>query len=207
MIPNCIDIEVYKPIQKEEARRICNLPMDKRLILLSAFSATTDQRKGYQYLVPAIQELARQGWAAKAEVVVLGASRPVEETDLGMSVSYIPHLHDEHTQVLLYSACDVLVAPSKQENLSNTVLESLTCGTPVVAFDIGGMPDLIRHGFNGYLAKPFESQDLAAGIAWILESAERQVELSLSARRESVDRYRFSVVAQQYERLYRELLQ
>jgi glycosyltransferase involved in cell wall biosynthesis len=65
---------------------------------------------------------------------------------------------------LLYAAVDVLVTPSRQDNLSNTIVESLACGTPAVAFDIGGMPDMIEHKINGYLAKPFDTSDLAAGI-------------------------------------------
>lgn len=206
VIPNCIDTLTYRPMQKTEARKALGLPLDKQLILLSAFGATTDARKGYQHLVPAIQELAKDGWGSDTELVVLGAPRPSEPNVLGIGATYIPHLSDEASQVLLYSACDVLVAPSTQENLSNTVLESLTCGTPVVAFDIGGMPDLIQHGSNGYLAKPFKPDDLAAGIAWTLKELSRTDMLSRQAREGAVSRFGYETIAEQYNRLYLEVI-
>lgn len=206
VIPNCIDTDTYRPIDKIEARKALGLPLDKRLILLSAFGATTDTRKGYQHLVPAIQLLARDGWGADTELVVLGSPRPSQSASLGMEATYIPYLSDEASQVLLYSACDVLVAPSTQENLSNTVLESLTCGTPVVAFDIGGMPDLIQHEFNGYLAKPFQPDDLAAGIAWTLKQLSGNNLLSHNARKEAALRFGYNQVAEQYNRLYLEVI-
>ena len=207
IIPNCIDVDVYRPIHKADARRLSRLPTGKKLILLSAFGATTDPRKGYQHLAPAIQILASRGWAEKAELVVLGAPAPERPESLGINVTYIMHLGDEASQVLLYSACDVLVAPSVQENLSNTVLEALTCGTPVVAFDIGGMPDMVEHQVNGYLAKPFDPEDLALGMEWVLDDPQRALELSTRARADAANRFRFDVVARQYQELYRELLQ
>jgi glycosyltransferase involved in cell wall biosynthesis len=69
---------------------------------------------------------------------------------------------------LVYAAADVFVAPSVQENLPNTVMEALACGTPCVGFKIGGMPDLIEHQLNGYLASPFDIDDFVAGIKWVL---------------------------------------
>ncbi|MDF1579141.1 MAG: glycosyltransferase family 4 protein, partial [Desulfobulbales bacterium] len=182
VIPNGIDTERYKPIDKEAARAAYNLPRDKRLILFSAFSATSDKRKGHQYLVQALDKIAQEGWGAKAELVIIGASRPENPPDMGMKVHYMGSLHDEISQVLLYSAADVVVAPSMQENLSNTVMESLACGTPVVAFNIGGMPDMIDHQKTGYLAAPFESDDLAEGIIRVIENRERRELLSRQAR-------------------------
>ncbi len=79
------------------------------------------------------------------------------------------HLHDEISLALLYSAVDVFVAPSRQDNLPNTVVEAIACGTPTVAFKIGGMPDLIQHQVSGYLALPDDVKDLARGIEWVLE--------------------------------------
>lgn len=206
IIPNCIDISIFKPAAKVEARRACGLSGDKQVILLSAFAATSDPRKGYQHLVPAVRRLVEKGWADKAELVVLGSAAPKEAPDFGMKVSYIPHLSDEQSQVLLYSASDVLVAPSTQENLSNTVLEALACGTPAVAFDVGGMPDLISHRLNGYLARPFEPVDLANGIEWVLDSPSRHHELCVNAREMAVRRYQFKVVAGRYQALYQSLI-
>lgn len=206
VIPNGIDTDRYKPFDKRAAREAYGLPHDKLLVLFSAFSATSDKRKGNHFLVPALKKMAQAGWGEKTELVVIGASAPENPPDLGMKVHYMGHLHDEISQVLLYSAADVTVAPSMQENLSNTVMESLSCGTPVVAFNIGGMPDMIDHQYSGYLACPFESDDLAAGLMWVLEDKARHDMLFQHARKTVVERYALKTVANRYLALYQDIL-
>lgn len=205
VIPNGIDTERYKPIDKKTARLANNLPQDKHLILFSAFSATSDKRKGNQFLITALQKIARDGYGKRIELIIVGASEPENPPDLGMKVHYMGQLHDEISQVLLYSAADVVVAPSMQENLSNTVMEALACGTPVVAFDIGGMPDMIDHQVSGYLATPFESTDLADGVMWVLEDEGRRNILSQRARQAAVERYALQAVAYRYSALYQSI--
>jgi glycosyltransferase involved in cell wall biosynthesis len=207
VIPNGIDTDKYKPLDKHWARLACGLPHDKYLILFSAFTATSDKRKGNHLLVPALQKLALEGWAEKAELLVIGASAPQNPPDLGMKVHFMGHLQDEISQVLLYSAADVTVAPSVQENLSNTVMESLACGTPVVAFNIGGMPDMIDHRGSGYLAEPYEIDDLANGIKWVLEDNARRDLLCRHARETTVERYALKAVANRYRALYSDILE
>jgi len=207
VIPNGLDLDKYKPIDKTVARQIWGLPQDKRLVLFSSFGVTSDKRKGNQYLVPAIRKLVAEGGAKDLELVVVGASYPASMPDLGVKVHCMGRLQDEISQVLLYSAADATVAPSVQENLSNTVMESLACGTPVVAFDIGGMPDLIEHRISGYLAVPFEHEDLANGIAWVLESESRHKQLAESARSSVERKYALDTVAGQYLSLYRSVTQ
>lgn len=206
VIPNGIDTEIYKPLNKEAARSAYNLPQDKHLILFSAFNATSDKRKGGQFLVPAIKKMSQAGWGSKIELIIIGSSAPENPPDFGMKVHYMGSLHDEISQVLLYSAADVVVAPSMQENLSNTVMESLACGTPVVAFDIGGMPDMIEHQINGYLATPFEPNDLAGGMMWVLENENRRDMLSARARQTVVERFALKTVANRYLALYQNIL-
>jgi len=207
VIPNGLDTEIYKPMDKVTARAAYNLPQDKHLLLFSAFGATSDKRKGNQFLVQALEKMSQLGWGTKTELVVIGASKPENPPDLGMKVHYMGLFHDEISQVLLYSAADVVVAPSMQENLSNTVMESLACGTPVVAFNIGGMPDMIDHQANGYLAKPFDPDDLAAGICWALEDGARHLSLSQRARQTVMERYELKAIAQRYLALYQSILQ
>lgn len=206
VIPNGIDTDRYKPLDKRTAREAYGLPQDRHLVLFSAFNATTDKRKGNQFLAPALKKMAQAGLGEKTELVVIGASAPENPPDLGMKVHYMGHFHDEISQVLLYSAADVTVAPSMQENLSNTVMESLSCGTPVVAFNIGGMPDMIDHQGSGYLANPFESDDLAAGMMWVLENKERHDMQSQHARKTVLERYALKAVANQYLALYQDIL-
>ena len=129
----------------------------------------------------------------------------INTPDFGFKTHYLGHLYDNVSLVTLYSAVDVMVVPSLQENLSNAIMESLACGTPVVAFDIGGNSDMIEHLKTGYLAKPFESKDLANGIEWIL-NAPNYNELCKNAREKVIREFDSSVVAKKYIKLYEEVL-
>jgi len=106
---------------------------------------------------------------------------------------------------LIYAAADVFVAPSVQDNLPNTVMEALACGTPCVAFQIGGMPDLIEHKQNGYLAHPFATEDLAQGIAWVLESRQRWQVLSSRAREKVEQEFTLEKQARRYLSVFEEV--
>jgi len=206
VLPNGVEEDKYKPLDRQVARAAFNFPKDKRLVLLSAFSVTADPRKGFQYLEAMAQHLVQSGLRSRIEFVILGASESQTGLLAGVKTHYISHLHDEISQVLLYSAVDVLLAPSKQENLSNTVMESMSCGTPIVAFKIGGMNDLVTHRFDGYLANPFDSIDLANGIAWVLQDSERYALLSKQARESAVRKYSILNVAAEYKKLYEDLI-
>ena len=205
VIPNGINLERYKPIDKMISRRAYNLPEDKKLILFSSLSATTDKRKGFQFLKPALNELIKEGEINNVELVIVGTSRPNFSLDLDIKTHFIPRLYDEISQVLLYSAADVTVLPSIQENLSNTVIESLACGTPVVAFNVGGMPDMIDHMYNGYLAKPYDVASLGSGIKWVLNNPNADM-LSNNAREYTIKNYKIETVSERYFTLYQDIL-
>ena len=204
-IPNGLDLQSYRPIDKRLARKLLILPQDKKLILFGAMSSTRDRNKGFHLLVPALRELAGMGWRDRAGLLVFGSSEPDAPLDLGMDAHYMGHLHDDISLALLYAAVDVFVFPSIQEALGYTAMESMACGTPCVAFNQGGVPDLIDHEHNGYLARPFEPGDLAQGIAWILEDEERWQTLSLLARQKIVENFGFEKVAARYLDLYRKI--
>jgi len=206
VLPNGLDMDKYKPIDKAAARQAFNLPQDKKLILVSAFGVVDDPRKGLHFLMPALEQLSQDARGKNVELVVLGAGSSAKPANLNMHIHYINRLHDEISQVLLYSAVDVLVAPSMQENLANTVVEAMACGAPVVAFDIGGMPDMITHQKSGYLAKPFEVGDLANGISFVLNNDVLYPQLSQTARESAVNQYAVSKVAASYQNLYQDIL-
>lgn len=200
-----LDLNLFKPIDHATAREIWNLPINKKLILFGAMSATTEHRKGFDLLYGSLKQLAVK-WSDKAELVVFGASEPESPPSFGLPVHYLGCLHDDVSLSLLYAAADVMAVPSRQDNLPNTVVESLSCGTPLVAFDIGGMHDMIEHQINGYLAKPFDTFDLAAGINWVLSDENRHKELRIRAREKGVNYFDIEKVAKQYAELYREIL-
>lgn len=205
IIPNGLDTSIYYPIRKQTARELLKLPQDKQLIMFGALNATDDKRKGFHLLQSALQGLASAGWKEQMEVVIFGASRPKEPIDFGLQSHYLGTLNDNLSLALAYSAADTFVLPSIQENLANTVMEAIACGTPCVAFDIGGMPDMIEHHSNGYLAKPYEIDDLAAGIRWVCENLDRNQKLSDRAREKAEQEFTLEIQARRYKNLFSEV--
>ncbi len=201
-LPNPIDTSVFKPFNKDTARELWNLPKDKRLILFGAMGATSDPRKGFKELNEAFHKLE----AKNIECVVFGSSEPKDIDNFGVKTHYLGHLHDDVSLTTLYSAIDVMVVPSLQENLSNVIMESLACETPVVGFNIGGNGDMLEHKINGYLATPFESEDLAKGIEWVIDN-ENYEELCKNAREKVLEEFESKIVAKKYISLYKEILQ
>jgi glycosyltransferase involved in cell wall biosynthesis len=207
VIPNGIDPQIYKPIPQQIARDLLNLPGDKQLICFGALQATDDPRKGFHLLKAALVKLKEAGWSDQLELVIFGTSQTEGLSDLGFKVHSLGRLSDDLSLTLIYSATDLFVAPSTQENLANTVLEALACGTPCVAFKIGGMPDLIEHDQNGYLAQALDAEDLARGIQSLLEDPERYLMLCDRARQKVLQEFTLAIQAQRYQSLFTELQQ
>lgn len=205
VIPHGLDHQIFRPHDPQLARQILGLPLDKRIILHGAVTAVSDPNKGYPMLCEAARKMASNGWASKVEVVVFGSSKPSDPPDLHLETTYLGVLQDDVTLALLYSAADVFVAPSKQESFGQTVLEAMACGTPAVAFGGSGISEMIIHGKTGYLAEPYDADDLAAGISWVLEHDDRR-ELSGNARSRVEDSFTSEKAARRYLAMYEEIL-
>ena len=201
-LPNPIDTTIFKPFDKEKSRELWSLPKDKKLVLFGANSATSDINKGFKELSNAMRKLDYKS----IEFVVFGSSEPKKSQNFGFKTHYLGHLHDDVSLVTLYSAVDVMIVPSLQENLSNVIMESLACGTPAVGFDIGGNNDMIEHQKNGYLAKAFDATDLAYGIEWVLNS-ENYEELCQNARGKVLREFDSVMVAKEYIEMYATILE
>lgn len=153
VIGNCLNFNVYKPIDEYQARRDLNLPLDKKLVLFGAMASTKDSRKGFHVLVEIINK-AKEDFELNnsVEFVIFGAESD-KYLEMQMPCHFMGSVTNEQLLAKIYSACDIFLAPSRQDNLPNTINESLACGTPCVAFDVGGIPDLITSAELGYLAK------------------------------------------------------
>jgi len=200
-LPNPIDTSTFAPFDKQQARALLNLPQDKNLVLFGAMGAISDPRKGFKELAEALTHLD----ADNTELVVFGSSQPKTSQGLKQKAHYLGQLHDDVSLRVLYSAADVMIVPSLQENLSNAIMESLACGTPVVGFAIGGNSDLIEHQVTGYLAKPYSATDLAQGIEWVLNASNYQ-KLSQNARDKVLREFDSQVVAKKYIDLYNQII-
>jgi glycosyltransferase involved in cell wall biosynthesis len=202
VIPNSLDTQKYKPVERGVARELLNLPQDKQLILFGAVESTSETRKGFHLLQPSLQKLSQSGWQDTVELVVFGSSQPENPVELGFKSHYLGNFSDDLSLALIYAAADVFVAPSIQDNLPNTIMEAIACGTPCVAFNIGGMSDLIEHQENGYLAQNLEVESLAQGIAWVLKDSDRYQRLRHSARKKAEQEFSLETQARRYIELF-----
>ena len=200
VMPNALDTNTFKPLPKNLAREILGLPQEPRLVLFGAIGGGRDPRKGWDLLQPALTQVA--GRVPNVHGVIFGQGEPQHPLQLGLPLHWMGHLHDDTTIALLYSAADVMVVPSRQEAFGQTASEAQACGCPVVAFNVTGLPDVVEHGTTGYLAESYSSEDLAKGIAWVLEDTERHAQLGAQARARAVRLWSPEVVVPQYLEVY-----
>jgi glycosyltransferase involved in cell wall biosynthesis len=207
IIPHGLDTYEYRPVNRSVARELFKLPQDKKIVLFGAISPTSNPRKGFHLLQLALQKLSQSGWREKIELVIFGVSQVENSVDLGFKFYCVGQLHDDVSLAVLYSAADVMVVPSTQESFGQTAFESLACGTPVVCFDSTGLKDIVEHQKNGYRAKCFSCDDLANGIAWVLENPERHQKLSERAREKVEQEFTLELQASRYSSLFMEILE
>jgi glycosyltransferase involved in cell wall biosynthesis len=209
VLPNAIDTTRFAPLDRGLARQLLGLPAEGPLLLFGALGGAVggaaDARKGFDLLATALGRLRAQGAPAGLALAVFGQSAPRQPPELGFPVHFLGRLHDDATLRLAYAAADAFVIPSRQDNLPNTGVEALACGTPLVAFGQGGLPDLVDHRHNGWLARAFDADELAAGLAWVLQ-AEQAPSLRAAARAKAEACYAAPVVARAHAELYRAVL-
>ncbi len=167
-IPNVLNRDTYQPIPKKQAREILNLDRDRVIIAFGAVNIENPY-KGWRYLKSALKELHHLNLYRNAIILVFGKMNDEAMADLPYEIRPMGHVRDEITMSLIYNSASIFIAPSLADNLPYTVYESLACGTPVVAFDIGGIPDLVIHKRNGYLAPYREKAELVKGIRFCLD--------------------------------------
>lgn len=169
-IPNVLDNKIFRNYDKQCSREELSLSKDKILILFGSVKPTINKNKGWDYLVESIGILKTKS-SLDVELVVFGSNGKNDVQQLlPYNVSFLGVITNQTKLAKAYSACDVYITPSLSETFGNTVLESLSCGTAVVSFNIGGASDMIDHKRNGYLVNYKDSNDLAAGILYCLEN-------------------------------------
>jgi glycosyltransferase involved in cell wall biosynthesis len=199
VIPYGLDTDVFRPRAKRAIREILDIPINASVVLFIA-NGVNDPRKGLDCLVRALESGGSQN---EFLVLTLGPGQPVE-------LRKFPHIHIQATQddgllSCIYSAADVFVAPSLQDNLPNTVLESLACGTPVVAFRAGGIPEAVRHGETGLLASVGDLRELRDGIFELLADEGNRAAMGRRCRTVALEEYALETQARRYLSLYEAL--
>ncbi len=204
VIPNGLPLGVFKPYPKSEARKVLKIPESAKVVLFGADSIV-NKRKGFKYLVDSLNKLAEK--SRHDNIVLTFGHLP---KGLKISSRYpvlnLGLITNEDHLAMVYSAADVFVIPSIEDNLPNTVIEAMSCGVPVVGFDVGGIPDMIEHKKTGYLVKAEDISGLTEGIDWVLSSYHSGTNLSDKCFEKVAQEYALETQAKAYMALYKDLL-
>jgi len=204
VIPYGLDTEVFQPAGPGFSREVLGVPQDAKVILFVS-NGLHVHLKGFKYLMAALEGM-EAGSAGGGGVFLLclgfGAAPALER----FAHAHIASMNEDRALSMVYSAADVFVLPSLADNLPNTMLEAMACGTPVVAFAAGGIPEAVQPGVTGLLARVGDEAELRAAMLELLGNVAKRAEMSANCRRVAVAEYDLSVQTSRYVRLYKEML-
>ncbi len=200
VIPYGFPLDSFQPRSKAEMHKALRIPDSVKIILFGAQSVL-NERKGFKYLLEALNTIPLK---SDHKIVLLTFGHMPREIKIPSryTIKNLGRIAGEEKLSMVYSAADVFVVPTLEDNLPNTVVESMACGAPVVGFDIGGMPDMIEHEKTGYLAKPGDIQGLIDGIDWALSSADGGGNMMKACRDRAEKYYALEMQANRYKALY-----
>ncbi|MBD1906029.1 MULTISPECIES: glycosyltransferase family 4 protein [Cyanophyceae] len=204
-IPNGIDTEIYQPLDSQMCRSVLGVPSGKKALMFVAASLQ-ERRKGGDLLTQALKSLPE---SVKTQIVLLlignGGEALAEAVDIPtLNFGFVT---DKRLKTICYSAADLFIFPSREDNLPLVLQESMACGTPMVSFKIGGIPDLVRPGITGYLAEAENVEDFRNGIVQLLDDDSLRQEMSQQCRAIAEKEYSSELQIQRHIELYRQLLQ
>jgi glycosyltransferase involved in cell wall biosynthesis len=201
-IPNPINMNLFCPHDKSAARKKCDLPGGKKIILFGSVKLS-DTRKGISYFIESCKLLKKKypDFCQNLVVAVVGGNAEPLLDLFPMPVYPLGLIRDEHHMVDVYNAVDLFVTPSLEDNLPNTIMESMACAVPCVGFDVGGIPEMIDHLHNGYVARYKDADDFANGIHWALDDANYSTLSEMCVHKVSAN-YSEGAVAMRYVELY-----
>lgn len=206
IIPTGVDLERYRPGDRSAARARWGLPQDRLLILFGAMSPTDDVRKGYRELRRALEVVAQSPLASRIQAVMFGTDAPLPPDLLPIPAVSLGRLQGDEALAAAYNCADLVVVPSREDNLPNVALEAIACGAPVVAFDVCGMPDIVRDGWNGRLAPGGDSISLGRAIVEMLSDSQSLMLMRSHARNHAGANFSLSGQASGFLRLYEQVL-
>jgi len=204
-IPYGIDINAYQPLDPLLCKTILAIPENKKVVLFGAESLKY-KRKGGDLLLKALKQLPQ---SLKSETILLtfGDGSEAITSKVGMSTLSLGYISSDRLKSVAYSAADLCIFPTRADNLPLVLQESMACGTPMVSFKVGGVPDLVRQNVTGYLAQPEDAEDFCNGIVTLLEDEQLRTKMSENCRAIAVNEYSLELQAKQYIELYQQVLQ
>ncbi|MBD2096309.1 glycosyltransferase family 4 protein [Trichocoleus sp. FACHB-591] len=203
-IPHGIDIETYQPLDPIQCRTVLGIPLDKKVLMLGAQNLQ-DPRKGTKLLLESLQNLPAQVKATTV-LLTLGDGGETISSLVDIPTFNLGYISGDRIKAVAYSAADIFVFPSQADIFGLVLQESMACGTPLVSFKVGGIPDLVRPGQTGYLAEPNNVEDFCNGIIQLLEDKALRDYMSQKCRAIALQEYSLELQAKRYIELYEKIL-
>lgn len=203
-LSNPINSKIFSPVNKIKAKEILGLDENKIHIGFVAFNVN-DKRKGAIYLKNSLNLLFKENpeLKEKVELIAIGSSKDKEFFD-NLPVVFTGYISEVKKMVAFYNACDFMLLPSLEDNLPLVIQEAMACQTPIIAFDTGGISDLVKHNKSGYLAKYKDTEDFANGMYNFITKPTDQI--GKNARKFIVDNYSNEVIANKAIEIYKSFL-
>ncbi|NMC99393.1 MAG: glycosyltransferase [Bacteroidales bacterium] len=186
VIHNGLDLNNFYPIEKNNAKNHLRIDSSKLTLLLGAMGIESSSRKGIDIVQNVLKKLYCSG-SIDMEIIIFGSNKKEINNDFYFPTHYLGRINRQQELTYIYSAADIFLLPSRADNLPNTGLEALACGTPIVAYNIGGIPEIIQHKYNGYLATPFDLEDFEKGIYYVMGNNEQLIKNARSTAEEKFD--------------------
>lgn len=198
VIPNCLDFNIWKPFNKKLARKYLKLSYYKKYIIFISSNGSSDERKGFNFLLKAIQILNSKD----LHLIVIGSLSRSHRKIIPISFSVFKEINSRDINFLrkIYSAVDVIVAPSVLESFGQVVVEAASCNVPAVVFKNTGLANIIKHKKTGYIAEYKNYKDLANGVNWCLKKKKKNI------RKDSKKYFTTNVVVNKYVKLFKSML-
>lgn len=202
-IPNGLDTKVFAPADKRMSRETLGIPGDKTVILFGAMGLS-DKRKGGELILETLGKL-NNDTRSNLFLLTFGTDTLGKIEELGIAFKQLGYIKEDKMKSVIFSASDIFLFPSKADNLPCIIQESMACGTPTVATDIGGIPELVRPGITGLLFTPESAEDFKNKIEELIRNREMRDQMADHCRRIAVEEYDISIQARKYESLFKEL--
>jgi glycosyltransferase involved in cell wall biosynthesis len=206
-IANTLETGIFKPGDKMEAKKQAGFRSDKFIFLSGFMPSRKDMHKGTSYLLESLELLKTRLdlRAADVELVIFGNRNTDDVPEFPFKTTFLGTVNNDEPLANYYAAADAFLIPSLEDNLPYTVMESLACGTPVITFATGGIPDMVKHEHNGYLALYRSSESFADGMEWIINHPDRK-SLQQQARQTVLDNFSEAMISKKHIDLYQQLL-
>jgi hypothetical protein len=212
VIPNGFDINSFRPVDKITARRILGLKTNGFFILFGA-SDIGEKRKGFDLLKQALikcldyPSFAEQAGKDGINLICFGQLNKIEVNNIGIPVTSLGYITEMDQIRSAYSAANIFVLPSREDNLPNTIIEAMCCGTPSIAFSVGGIPEIIENQQTGLLVTPGNINEMSKAIVNIVNTPELHKKMAMNCRKRAIEEYSIDVVVKKYADLYKKILE